>query len=288
MGQSPPPRRRDAGGGDADPRRLLQRAKSSGDVWQQLNLIERALAAIDPTTEYQAAVLDALNETLDALKQTGGSGAGAGAGAGGGVGADQRLTQVVNLLEQLVMGRVDTTDLPLGNEGEARVTIASGDEGLASMEFAGGRYAALVKAKEDIDKFDDIRIVEEGNLAKPVPEREASVGADRGVEREEVFDVTVDAGDNILSQGFSPQTPASSLTVGVVLDTSAEFRARVDPDDAPAYDAQFNARASTEALDADSLFQFDHDFGPSVSLNYRVNQNNVTVRQLRVVETLRS
>lgn len=76
-----------------------------------------------------------------------------------------------------------------------------------------------------------------------------------------MFEVDVDAGEDILppEEEVRPQTGGSKLLVNVVLDASALFRLRVKPDDASAFDAQFNARAATEELDADSIYQFKHD-----------------------------
>lgn len=277
---------------------LELRQTTPEEVTERWNLIQRLLARTDPSTDTELALLEAMNELVDVTGGVApigpGDSGGGGGGGGGGLGAgpgEGTTADIARLLSLQTRGFVDTRDLPVGATGRSIRSIPNGDEGIAVFPVQGNEMAVPVRAEKDINQFDRVRVVQgPGNTITPIPAEDASTSGGATIQRAEVFDVAVDAGEDILpsAEAVRPQTGGSSLLVAVVLDTAAEFRARVTPDDAPAYDAQFNARASTEALDADSLYQFDHAFGPSVELNYRVDIDGVTVRHLRVTEMIDS
>lgn len=249
------------------------------DVREQLNLIERLVAGISPADDYEAATIEALIEIANAL----GTVVDQGDQIAPGMDLPEQvipLLQDANVrLEEIVQGIVDTTNLPVGLQGRAAVDIPNGSEGIATFDFSGGSYAAVVEADEAIDRFERIRIKDAGNLATPIPTAEQA--GQEPIARVQVYNQTVNSGANILSNSIRPRSERSSFRVTITTDTNAQFQAREIPDDDPAFTTAFNAINGD--IIADSLFEFTHDVNPNAQYNYRVD-SNLDVQSLRILE----
>lgn len=98
-----------------------------------------------------------------------------------------------------------------------------------------------------------------------------------------VFQVGVDAGDDILTDPIRVRRPGNTLRATVVLDSSAVFQLRniPDADDKDAFTSKYNNGAQ---IDAAEEHEFSSQLDDSQKVNYRVDTDSVTVRKLFVTE----
>lgn len=238
--------------------RMQEPPTTRDEVYERLNILEEIVAAIDPDDDFQAAILEIVNEINDAIRD-------------------------------LDMGgtAVDTENLPVGLQGQAVVPIPNGQTGVATFDFAGGRYAARIEADETIGQFENVRIKGANNLATPIPTEEGDGVGDRPRNRKQVYSESVNSGEDILDNDMRPAEGGSSFRVTVQLDTTAVFATRVKPDDNSVSDfnQQFNQGT---ALGANQLFEFTFDPDTQSQYNFRAPSQALTVEYLRVQELLES
>lgn len=142
---------------DDDHRLILREIQQSqpqtvDEVYDQLNLIQRLAAVLDADSEFNAAILEAINSLAEAME-----GMDSGGGGGGGI------NRVIELLEAQVQGRVQTTNLPVGISGRAAEEIPNEGSGIAVFQISGSNYTVEVTANEDIGKRDPVVVTGEGN-----------------------------------------------------------------------------------------------------------------------------
>lgn len=142
--------------------------RTAAEVRDRLNIIERALALIDPSTDYEAEILDALHALIRTL-DTGGAGPGLDAGT------------IEALLRRQLLGDMDTTNLPIGQTGTAVEPIENQQQGTGFFETWAGEFAVEVKAGENVDQGDPITVIRQpGNVVR-VDDQVASIArADDG------------------------------------------------------------------------------------------------------------
>lgn len=144
--------------------------QSVEEIREQLNLIQRALAAVTPGTAYEEEILRVLQSLLEAQV-----GITPGDGEDGPTPASsipELLNEIAFKLEEQIQGITDTTDLPPGLTGQATASIGNGDSGVAVFEISGGEFAATVTAVEDVTVQDYIRVIPKGrNLIEPIGTR---------------------------------------------------------------------------------------------------------------------
>lgn len=256
------------------------------EIHEQLNLVERLASAVSPQDDYQAAILEAVIEINNAVKQLSG-------GGGQPVEPIDKLPQnVVPLLqdanvrlEEMVQGVVDTTALPIGLQGTARTDIQNGSEGVATFDFSGGQYAATVRADETINQFDDIRIVPGGdNLARPLPANLSGGDIRQPKELVQVYDKDVNANSDILANGIRPRSAGSSFEVSISMDTTTTFSAAVEPDADSAQDYTTSFLQGGD-LQSNSLFEFSMMADPDATYNFQAGAA-ANIRSLRINEVL--
>lgn len=275
--------------GREDVAQVVERIRASEprtpeEVREQLNLIEYLVSLLTPQDNYEAAILEALNEMNVALQELVDNGmATPGPGPGEPLPDDVvPLLQGTNMrLEEIVQGIVDTSQLPVGLQGTAAADIPNGSEGVATFDFSGGRYAAMIEADSQIGQFERVRIKGPGNLATSIPTEEQSGPDSRTAEN--VYDRTVNAAQDILSTNVRPNTGHSSFRVNVTLDTSTEFAVRTIPDDGnvSAFDGIFN---NNNSLQSGNRYEFQFDVSQDAQYNFRAPNAGATVNQIRVQE----
>lgn len=141
----------------------LPTPETAAEVREQLNVLQRAIALIDPSSPYEEEILDALRTLVEI------QGGGLEDGAGTPSTPQELLAEIALKLEEQIQGVTDTTDLPAGLTGQAAATIRNGQEGVATFDIAGGEFAAEVQAVETVDVQDILRVLPQGrNLVESV------------------------------------------------------------------------------------------------------------------------
>lgn len=126
-------------------------AQSPEDVSKQWNLIERLFATVDPSTDVERAMLEALNELVELQ---------------GGATGDLSNESVQQLLQRQVRGQMDTRNLPIGQFGYAVEDIPTSESGTAFFKTWAGEFATEVRASQEIEKDDPVVIVGPANQAR--------------------------------------------------------------------------------------------------------------------------
>lgn len=139
-----------------DPHELLDAIQANRPVEtpeeaaQQRNLLQRLLATLDPSGPFDEAILEALNELLDADSPGQNDG-------------DLGETDLEGLFRRFIRGQIDTTSLPIGQVGEAAESISANRTGRGFFSTWAGDFAVTVQAAENITEGDPIVIAGQGN-----------------------------------------------------------------------------------------------------------------------------
>lgn len=270
------------------------------EVQEQLNVLKRASEMIDPTTDYEAEILRTLQQLVE-IQANGDVTPAPGDGTGDGLSGMEQLigrqgeqedevlallNETTVLLDELVRGVTDTTDLPAGLSGRAPVRIQNGQQGIGIFELSGGEFAAQVTAAEDVTAGDTIRVLPSGtNLVQPVQDVESrDLGQPRQRARIEPGSA-IQANADILDNGLRPVTEGAAFIVTVAFDDAVDLNAIISPDEEGVGDqtVQLNQGGT---LDADSLFTFDDlQLAPSDRVNFQVSAGT-TIKYFLVNESL--
>lgn len=226
-----------------------------------------------------------LQQMLDATLASGGETAGPGAGSGIGGGGEAGTLGQALAAEFGIEPAALLTDLPDNFIGETVEPITASQSGIATFDIFGAPFRATVTAQEDLAANETIFITGTDNRVRALTETTGGQNPAKPIERREEFNVSTDSGEDILNNDVEANTRGSRLVVTVSLDTQAVFQAQVKPrpSSPPDFTTDFN---DGTALGGGEVFEFPYQLGLGAKLNYRVDTNNVTVQQIRVVEEL--
>lgn len=136
------------------------------DVYEQLNLLKKLVAALDPDTDYQSAILQSINTLAEAIESQ---------DMGDGGAAQAQLDEIIDLLQQQLEGAAVTTNLPVGLVGRSIDEIPNNQTGTGVFNLDGSQYAVRIEASESIERLEPITIVGDDNLVRPTTDLEDAV-----------------------------------------------------------------------------------------------------------------
>lgn len=262
--------------------------RTAEEVWEQLNILEKAVSLIDPVTDYQAEILEALLELIRLQKE----------GALPGEPGDNiaaLLEEIAILNDQQVRGITDTTDLPAGLSGTATEPIDNDATGTAVFDVSGGRFAAEVEAAEPIEAEDQVRILPQGqNLVAPIP-RAQQVGGTALVGTSAIDDdVRIAADQATPAADAGDEEGVARLTLGPLrtaldlfydVDVSTDFiRVEARSDDDAEWDFLFERAAAdipadgTERVQLSAPETFVRAFASSAFADDDVNKVRIVAK----------
>lgn len=165
-------------------------ARTPEEVREQWNLIERAIALIDPSTDQLDAVLEVLNE-IQQLIQEGElpepppapepePGPAPPPRVPPGQLPDEvppafqdvpaNVRQLRRDVADLLRGRIISTTLPIGRIGTSQDDLRQGQSGTGQFDILGMPFQVEVVASEAIDQFEKVVVTGSDNQVSPAPE----------------------------------------------------------------------------------------------------------------------
>lgn len=159
-------------------------ATTPADIREQWNLIQQAIALVDPRTDQLDAILAVLNE-IQRLIQAGEVPSPSppesqppaelpeqlpGQVAEQFTRLSEDVTDIRRDVGNLLRGQILSTALPIGRIGIAQDELKQGQAGTGQFDILGMPFQVEITAGQAISQFEKIVITGDGNQAKPAPE----------------------------------------------------------------------------------------------------------------------